>query len=204
MKIFRFLPILILTASPVLAQEQEGIDACIDGVRAETGGLGGTVLASSFSEAGTLVVLEDADGTIWRCIGYRDGTLGELVVDPSAAELPMVTLPRDQVLPISGEIEVQFAPGTNFAQLVGTLHPGDTVTYSLVASAGQEMFVGFDTGQTAGVTFQVIGPDGTTMAGPLADGESFRGDLTTDGAQLVEVMNDGTDPAPIMVYVEIN
>jgi hypothetical protein len=36
------------------------------------------VLSSELSEAGTLVMLRDGGGTVWRCIGYSDGAVGEL------------------------------------------------------------------------------------------------------------------------------
>lgn len=68
------------TGGTVSGLEQDAIDACIGRVRRETGGRGGEVLRSSYSEAGTLVVLRDAANTVWECIAYRDGTVGELRV----------------------------------------------------------------------------------------------------------------------------
>ena len=52
---------------------QDAIDACIDTVRAQNGGQGGIVLSTEFSEANSLVTLQDASGTVWRCLVSNDG-----------------------------------------------------------------------------------------------------------------------------------
>jgi hypothetical protein len=57
---------------------QDAIDACIDGLRAEIGNVGGTVRSTEFSEANSLVMLEDSDGTVWRCLVSNDGRSAEL------------------------------------------------------------------------------------------------------------------------------
>jgi hypothetical protein len=75
---------LIGLATLAHADEQAAIDGCIDQIRTVTGGLGGEVLQSSFSEAGTNVTLRDSDGTVWECIGYSDGTVGDLRVNEEA------------------------------------------------------------------------------------------------------------------------
>jgi hypothetical protein len=48
--------------------------ACIRDVRAETGNPDVSVIRSSFSEAGTEVILQVGPTGTWRCIAYRDGT----------------------------------------------------------------------------------------------------------------------------------
>jgi hypothetical protein len=53
---------------------QDAIDACIDALRAEAGSVGGTVQSTEFSEANSLVMLEDGTGTVWRCLVSNDGS----------------------------------------------------------------------------------------------------------------------------------
>jgi len=65
---------------------QDAIDACIDGLRAQSGATGGTVLSSEFSEANSLVMLEDSSGTTWRCLVSNDGSNPSLESQGGAAE----------------------------------------------------------------------------------------------------------------------
>ncbi|WP_245626782.1 hypothetical protein [Aestuariivita boseongensis] len=53
---------------------QDAIDACIDAVRATNGAVGGTVTGTEFSEANSLVMLQDANGGEWRCLVSNDGS----------------------------------------------------------------------------------------------------------------------------------
>ncbi len=74
-----------LLGGPSLAMS-DADNACIDQLRRVVGpdGASGKVLSSEFSEAGTLVMLEDGGGTVWRCIAYKDGAIGELSVVEAA------------------------------------------------------------------------------------------------------------------------
>ncbi len=55
--------------------EIAGQDACLRDVRAETGNPNVSILGSSFSEAGTEVIVGvGPQQAPWRCIAYRDGT----------------------------------------------------------------------------------------------------------------------------------
>lgn len=47
---------------------------CVAAVRQTTGNSDVSVIRSSFSEAGTEVILQVGPTGTWRCIGYRDGT----------------------------------------------------------------------------------------------------------------------------------
>lgn len=47
---------------------------CVAAVRRATGNPNVSVISSSFSEAGTEVILRVGPSGTWRCIGYRDGT----------------------------------------------------------------------------------------------------------------------------------
>ena len=52
---------------------QDAIDGCIDGLRAVEGAVGGTVVSTEFSEANSLVMLQDGNGATWRCVVGNDG-----------------------------------------------------------------------------------------------------------------------------------
>lgn len=79
---------LSLTSLQAMASEgTEAADACIDQLRAIGGPDaqgGGEILSSEVSQTGTLVVLRDPDGTVWRRIPYSDGTVGEPIVIDAA------------------------------------------------------------------------------------------------------------------------
>jgi hypothetical protein len=61
-------------APPGNQPEAEARAACIRDVRAQTGNPDVSVIRSSFSEAGTEVILRVGPSGTWRCIGYRDGS----------------------------------------------------------------------------------------------------------------------------------
>lgn len=52
---------------------------CVAAVRRTTGNPSVSVISSSFSEAGTEVILRVGPSGTWRCIGYRDGTTGGIM-----------------------------------------------------------------------------------------------------------------------------
>lgn len=54
--------------------EAQARSACVGAVRETTGNPAVSVTRSSFSEAGTEVILKVGETGTWRCIGYRDGT----------------------------------------------------------------------------------------------------------------------------------
>lgn len=56
--------------SPEAAAQQ----ACVRDVRSTTGNGDVSVIRSSFSEAGTEVILRVGSTGTWRCIAYRDGS----------------------------------------------------------------------------------------------------------------------------------
>lgn len=61
-------------AAPGNAPEAAAQSACVRDVRATTGNPDVSVIRSSFSEAGTEVILRVGPTGTWRCIAYRDGT----------------------------------------------------------------------------------------------------------------------------------
>lgn len=57
------------------APEEAGRQACLRDVQSTTGNYDAVVLSSSFSEAGTEVIVGvGPQRARWRCIAYRDGT----------------------------------------------------------------------------------------------------------------------------------
>ncbi len=73
-------------AGAAQAGEQDAVDACIDGVRAQAGGGGGQVLSADRMGADWYVHLEDAKGGEWDCYAGDDGKLEQLTaVTPAAA-----------------------------------------------------------------------------------------------------------------------
>ncbi|MDU8944257.1 hypothetical protein [Ovoidimarina sediminis] len=62
------------TAASSSEVTQDAIDGCIDALRGTEGVSGGTVTSTEFSEANSLVMLEDSSGTAWRCLVSNDGS----------------------------------------------------------------------------------------------------------------------------------
>jgi hypothetical protein len=62
------------TSAPGNAPEAQARAACVRDVRATTGNPAVSVVSSSFSEAGTQVILRVGPTGTWQCTAYRDGT----------------------------------------------------------------------------------------------------------------------------------
>ena len=109
---------LILTAflfaTPTLAVAadvgQEAIDGCIDQLREVGGpdGQSGTVLSTEFSEANSLVMLQDRGETVWRCLVSSGGQVAELSVS-QAAEEELVIRKTSPVTSFTHELRCQLA-----------------------------------------------------------------------------------------------
>lgn len=59
---------------PGNSAEAAARQACLRDVSAQTGNYDTSVIRSSFSEAGTEVIVRVGPTGTWRCIAYRDGT----------------------------------------------------------------------------------------------------------------------------------
>lgn len=192
---------LALMTGAAVAGEQEAIDGCINELRAVGGpdGQSGTVLSSEFSEAATLVMLEDAGGTVWRCLAYKDGTVGELTV-ASAADGGGGAMAGsgDQ----SSEVRVQFAAGTSGAELTGTLAPGEARSYVLGAKNGQFLYVRVAP-QGAEMSYQILNPDGSFLLDMMGSDREYRGQLWQSGDHVIEVINRTGSPASYNVIFGI-
>ena len=71
-------------------------------------------MSSEFSEAGALVILRDGGGKVWRCIGYSDGTVGELSVS-KVADDGGGAMVRSGGEPTTETEQVRFEAGTSGA-----------------------------------------------------------------------------------------
>lgn len=75
-------------SAPLPAQaadvSQDAIDACIDAVRERAGGGGGRVLSTEFSQANSLVMLQDSYNVVWKCLVGNDGINPSIEVSDSA------------------------------------------------------------------------------------------------------------------------
>jgi hypothetical protein len=170
--------------------DQEAIDACIDGLIAE-GAQGGEVLGSSFSEAGTEVMLLTG-GEVWRCIAYRDGALGLLEVvegaDPEAI--------RGAMSIADAQEQVQFAAGTSGAEITRAFAAGEARQFLLGAQAGQTLSV--KVAPQGGAAYYVIrNPDGSILLGGTDAGTPYSGELGQSGDHVVEVISQESAPQDI-------
>ncbi len=198
---------LCLSAVPTLlpAAEvgQEAIDGCIDQLRAVGGadGQSGTVLSREYSEANSLVMLQDNGDTIWRCLVANDGVVAELsVIDGSAAADLFV---RVDVFPIvSGDQRVQFASGESGTVMSATLNPETSVRYLLGAADGQ--FLRVDVGSRGGaLDYMIYNPDGSLLLDLISSETPYQGQLWQSGDHVVEVVNAGAQPVTFDIGIGI-
>lgn len=178
------------------ADMSPAVDGCIDQLR-EVGGeaakSGGEVLSSEFSEAGTLVYLKDSSGTVWRCIGYSDGAVGELSVaeEGNTGQAAVNT-------PSQSEVTVRFAPGTTGATYSNALGSSDAVRYTLGARSEQFLTVDLR-GNSALLNYIIYVPDGGILFESSQAGYKYYGQLYQDGDHVVEVFYNG-DPGTEGAY----
>ncbi|MCV0426441.1 MAG: hypothetical protein K5905_13285 [Roseibium sp.] len=193
----------LISGSPVQAAVQEAVDACIDKLRAEGSpdSKAGTVLSSEFSEAGTLVMLKDRGGTVWRCIAYSDGTVGELsVADPAddgggamdgadtSAATSTETAPAATTT--EGTQRISFASGTSGAVVDVHLKSGDAMNYLLEARDGQFLDVKLET-DSRSLFYMIYVPDGGILYESSQAGNTYRGQLYETGDHRIEVFYNG-------------
>jgi hypothetical protein len=183
-------------AGSALAGEQDAIDGCIDQLR-KVGGPdargGGTVLSSEYSEAGTLVMLRDAGGTVWRCLGANDGTVGELRVAQGADDGGGAMAGASQGGGAEGTTtteRVRFHGGSTGAELTGRLTPGSSKRYLLGAKKGQDLYVRVAP-KGGALDYQIFNPDGSFLLDQISWSKEYRGQLWQAGDHVVEVINRG-------------
>ncbi len=142
---------------------QDAIDGCIDQIRAVGGpdGQSGTVLSSEFSEANSLIMFEDAGGTVWRCLVSNDGVVADLVV-AEAADDGGGAMAGATESSGSGTERVSFPAGASGTELTGSLLPQESRRYVLGANEGQFLYVRV-AANGPGMTYVIYNPDGSVL-----------------------------------------
>ncbi len=169
---------------------QDAIDGCIDQIRAVGGpdGQSGKVLSKEFSQANSLVVFEDAGGTVWRCLVSNDGVVVELTVDSEADDAGGAMAGASG----SGDKRVVFETGTSGAELTDSLLPQESQRFILGAKAGQMLYVRV-AANGPDVTFAIYNPDGSVLLEETGAAQEYRGELWQAGDHVVEVYNMADD-----------
>ena len=184
------------SSSMVAAGEQEAIDGCIDKLRAvggPDGSAGGQVLSSEYSEAATLVMLRDAGGTVWRCLAYSDGTVGEFTMGQAADDGggAMAGAPGTSGgEPATSTQRLRFDAGTTGTELTASLSPGNSARYVVRARNGQDLYVRVAP-RGSGIHYQIFNPDDSFLLEQMTPDKEYRGQLWQSGDHVIEVINRG-------------
>lgn len=193
--------VLAATGSVATAQsDQPAIDACIDALMAsgKASAPGGTVVRSSFSEAGTLVLLEDGGGTVWRCIAYSDGAVGVLeeATDQEVQDARSAPTADDY------QEQVRFDLGASNAVLTRTLEAGGAFQFLLGAREGQFLRVRVlpDSGE---MYYTIRNPDGSILLDGTDTATEYYGQLWQSGDHVVEVVSQTSEPLTYDISFEI-
>lgn len=199
-----------LAAGGARADEQAAIDGCIDRLRAVGGPdaqAGGQILSHEWAQSGTLVMLRDAGGTVWRCLAYDDGTVGELAITSAADDGGGAMAGAAGVAVVAaGEtrtVTVKFARGTNGTSYEGRLAPGAATRYVLGAKANQflDVWIGDESGQ---IEYSIRNPDRSALLDLISASKPYTGQLWQSGEHVVEVVNRGTTEAGYRIEFQIN
>ncbi len=184
-----FAGVLTLAASAAFASDnsnQPAIDACIDALNSsgKAAAPGGTVLNSSFSEAGTEVILEGGGGVVWRCIAYSDGAVG--VLDEATPE--QAEAARSAPNMADFQERVRFDSGATGAILTRTLEPGGA--FQFILDARENQFLSVRLSPHSGEMYYVIrNPDGSILLDGTDSETPYKGQLWQSGEHIVEVVN---------------
>lgn len=180
------------------ADQQAAIDGCIDQLRTVGGpdAAGGEVIGKEWSEAGNLITLRDAGGTIWECIAYDDGAVGDLRVVEATDDGGGAMVGADDGggatarAPSENDIRVKFAPGTTGATYSAALGSGDAVHYTLGAQDGQFLTVELS-GNSDSLNYIIYVPSGDILDESSQSGYRYSGQLYQSGDHVVEVFYNG-------------
>jgi hypothetical protein len=196
--------ILTVVGSPTIAQVQEAIDGCIDQLRVVGGpdGQSGEVMSSEFSQAGTLVMIRDAGGTVWRCIGYSDGTVGELAIAQAADDGAGALNTVESAQAETETVRIKFKKGTSGTELTGRLTPGSSIRYVVGAKNGQFLYARV-ADKSGGLSYQIFNPDRSFLLEQMRSAQEYRGQLWQNGDHVVEVINRGNKTASFNIIIGI-
>lgn len=171
---------------------QEAIDACIDALRSYSAG-GGTIVYTEFSEANSFVVMQDAEGYTWNCLVSNDGAFTEITPagdgEGDAADDGGGAM-SGSVESVTGDVRVQFAPGTSGATYANRLGSGEAVTYILGAQDGQFLTVDLQ-GAVPNLDYLIYVPSGDILDQASQSSFRYEGQLYQSGDHKVEVFYNG-------------
>ena len=184
---------IVLVAGGAIASDnpdQPAIDACIDALMesGKASAPGGTVLNSSFSEAGTEVILEDGGGTVWRCIAYSDGAVG-LLEEATDEQAKAARSTPDEA---DFQEQVQFEKGASSATLTRSIEAGGAFQFLLGANEGQFLTVRVAP-QSGSMYYVIRNPDGSVLLDGTDAATEYRGQLWQSGDHVVEVVNQSSE-----------
>ena len=204
MKIFRVMAAaLVLGAGGTLASDnpdQPAIDACIDALMAsgKASAPGGTVLNSSFSEAGTEVILEDGGGMVWRCIAYSDGAVGVL----EEATKEQAAAARSAPKASDYQEQVHFDVGASSVTLTRSIEAGGAFQFLLGANARQFLTVRVSP-LSGSMYYTIRNPDGSVLLDGTDAGTEYRGQLWQSGDHVVEMVSQSSDALTYDIFFGI-
>jgi hypothetical protein len=151
-------------------------------------------------------MLRDAGGTVWRCLAYSDGTVGELTMSQAADDGggAMAGAPgQSGGEPTTATERVRFASGSTGAELTATLTPGGSVRYILGAKNGQNLYVRV-AAKGPDIYYQIVNPDGSFLLDQIGSAREYRGQLWQSGDHVIEVINRGDSPTAYNVIFGID
>ena len=165
-------------------------DVCIERLRAVGGpdGASGTVLSSRGSEAGTLVMLQDAGGSTWRCIAYSDGSIGDFAVVDATDDGGGAMAGSGGAAGTTNSVQVRFNAGTSGTEITASLTPGSSTRYVLGARDGQDLYVRVAS-RGPDISYQIFNPDGSFLLDQVFSAQEYRGQLWQSGDHVIEVIN---------------
>ncbi|NRB33422.1 MAG: hypothetical protein HRU31_01520 [Rhodobacteraceae bacterium] len=178
----------LVWATPALADISDEANACIDRLIAEFGNVGGQVLQDQFAEAGTYVLLQDANGAQYECIVWSGPEIAAFRAigdcdDASAMQAPVT----------GGEQRVSFNAGTSGTVITASLAPSTSVQYLLGAAAEQFLTVSVSSWGGA-LDYRILNPDGSDLLELISSDTPYRGQLWQSGDHVVEIVNGGAQP----------
>ncbi|MDS9470076.1 hypothetical protein RGQ15_21220 [Paracoccus sp. MBLB3053] len=183
--------VLISASQPVMAEDplvQPVIDACIDKLDESdrTTRPAGQVVDSMYSEAGSMIILQDADGRMWKCFGYKDGTVETL--EPADAAESEAALARSDAQDALAPRRIGLADGTSGAEISGELEAGGATQFVLAARKGQVLDLRIE--PRGGEMYYILrNPDGSVLQGGTDAVTAYRQPLSQSGDHVIEVIN---------------
>ena len=191
-----------IASTAAAADENPAVDGCIKQLKTVGGPdaqNGIEILNTDYSEAGTIVMMRDAGETVWRCIGYKDGAVGELVVSQAAEDGEGAIAGAE---PVTGTERVQFDAGTSGTELTATLTPGSSMRYVLGAKNEQFLYVRVAP-QGPDIDYQIFNPDDSFLLDQISSDKEYRGQLWQSGDHIIEVINRGNQTTSYNVTIGI-